>query len=188
MADFHVTSPDEPGLGHARLHRIAAPGAPPDVWTAILKGLTDDGALVRNGAFLRLPEHRVHLSERELQLAADLMPRIAAGGFDPPWVRDLASAMAATEDEVRKTLRKLNAEGSVQQVVRDLFYAPERVRELASIARRIAGEHGTIEAAVFRDAIGLGRKRTIQILEFFDRVGYTRRVRDARRLREGVSF
>ena len=188
MADFHATSPDEPGLGHARLHRIAAPGAPPDVWTAILKGLIDDGTLVRNGAFLRLPEHRVHLSERELQLAADLLPRIAAGGFDPPWVRDLASAMAATEDEVRKTLRKLNAEGSVQQVVRDLFYAPERVRELASIARRIAGEHGTIEAAVFRDAIGLGRKRTIQILEFFDRVGYTRRVRDAHRLREGVSF
>jgi selenocysteine-specific elongation factor len=188
MADFHATSPDEPGLGHARLHRIAAPGAPPDVWTAILKGLTDDGTLVRNGAFLRLPEHRVHLSERELQLAADLLPRIAAGGFDPPWVRDLASAMAATEDEVRKTLRKLNAEGSVQQVVRDLFYAPERVRELASIARRIAGEHGTIEAAVFRDAIGLGRKRTIQILEFFDRVGYTRRVRDAHRLREGISF
>jgi len=25
-------------------------------------------------------------------------------------------------------------------------------------------------------------------LEFFDRVGYTRRVRDAHRLREGVSF
>jgi selenocysteine-specific elongation factor len=116
------------------------------------------------------------------------MPRIVAGGFDPPWVRDLASAMAATEDEVRQTLRKLSAEGSVLQVVRDLFYAPERVRELASIARSVAGEHGAIEAAAFRDAIGLGRKRTIQILEFFDRVGYTRRVRDAHRLREGVSF
>jgi len=35
-----------------------------------------------------------------------------------------------------------------------------------------------IEAGAFRDATGLGRKRSIQILEFFDRVGYTRRVRD----------
>jgi len=188
MTDFHAASPDEPGLGRARLHRIAAAGAPPDVWMAIAERLIDDGTLARNGAFLRLPAHRVQLSERELQLAADLMPRIVAGGFDPPWARDLASAIAAPEDEVRQTLRKLNAEGSVQQVVRDLFYAPERVRELASIARRIAVEHGAIEAAAFRDAIGLGRKRTIQILEFFDRVGYTRRVRDAHRLREGVSF
>ena len=138
VSEFHATSPDEPGLGRARLHRIAMPGAPPDLWAAILKDLIDDGALVRNGAYLRRPDHRVQLSERELELAAKLMPRIAAGGFDPPWVRDLASAIEAPEDEVRQTLRKLNAEGSVQQVVRDLFYAPERVRELAAIARRIA--------------------------------------------------
>jgi len=103
-------------------------------------------------------------------------------------VRDLATATAAPEDEVRQTLRKLNAEGSVQQIVRDLFYAPERVRELVAIARRIADAEGAIQAAAYRDAIGLGRKRTIQILEFFDRVGYTRRVRDAHRIREGVSF
>ena len=32
-------------------------------------------------------------------------------------------------------------------------------------------------------AVGVGRKRTIQILEFFDRVGYTRRILDARILR-----
>jgi selenocysteine-specific elongation factor len=40
-----------------------------------------------------------------------------------------------------------------------------------------------VRAAVFRDGSGLGRKRAIQILEFFDRVGYTRRVREAHRLR-----
>jgi selenocysteine-specific elongation factor len=76
----------------------------------------------------------------------------------------------------------------VHQIVRDLFYAPERVRELAEIARGVAEQHGSIDAAVFRDAIGLGRKRTVQILEFFDRVGYTRRVRDAHRIRDGASF
>jgi len=188
VSDFHAATPDEPGVGRVRLHRIAMPDAPPDLWAAILMGLIDDGALVRNGAYLRRPDHRVRLSERELELAADLMPRIAEGGFDPPWVRDLATAITAPEDEVRQTLRKLNAEGSVQQIVRDLFYAPERVRELAAIARRVADAHGAIEAAAYRDAIGLGRKRTVQILEFFDRVGYTRRVRDAHRLREGVSF
>ena len=40
-----------------------------------------------------------------------------------------------------------------------------------------------LNAAAFRDATGLGRKRAIQILEFFDRVGYTRRVRDNHVLR-----
>ena len=33
-----------------------------------------------------------------------------------------------------------------------------------------------VKAAAFRDHTGLGRKRAIQILEFFDRVGFTRRI------------
>jgi selenocysteine-specific elongation factor len=45
-----------------------------------------------------------------------------------------------------------------------------------------------VEAAGYRDAIGVGRKRTIQILEFFDRVGYTRRTLNARVLRVDSSW
>jgi selenocysteine-specific elongation factor len=190
VATFHAETPDEPGVGSARLHRIAMPDAPMDVWIALVEHLIADTSLVRNGAFLRLPDHRVRLTDSEAALASALMPRIVEGKFDPPWVRDLASAIDAPEDDVRQTLRKLAAQGDTYQIVRDLFYAPERVRELAKIAHEIAGQHGSIDAAMFRDAIGLGRKRTVQILEFFDRVGYTRRVRDTHRLRgeSGVSF
>jgi selenocysteine-specific elongation factor len=67
--------------------------------------------------------------------------------------------------------------------VRDLFYARESIGELAAIVGRIAHEDGAGTAARYRDAVGVGRKRSIQILEFFDRVGYTRRVRDAHVLR-----
>ncbi|PTT88577.1 selenocysteine-specific translation elongation factor, partial [Pelomonas sp. HMWF004] len=54
---------------------------------------------------------------------------------------------------------------------------------LAATVRRLAGEHGTVTAAAFRDATGLGRKRAIQHLEHFDRVGLLRRVGDEHRLR-----
>jgi selenocysteine-specific elongation factor len=190
VSAFHADAPDEPGVGAARLHRIAMVDAPTDVWTALVDRLVAEAALVRNGPFLRRPDHRVQLTDRETALASVLLPRILDGRFDPPWVRDLAAAIDAPEDHVRQTLRKLNAGGGVHQIVRDLFYAPERVRELAAIARGIAEQRGSIDAATFRDAIGLGRKRTVQLLEFFDRVGYTRRVRDTHRLRgeSGVSF
>jgi methylphosphotriester-DNA--protein-cysteine methyltransferase len=51
-----------------------------------------------------------------------------------------------------------------------------------------AFEHGWSSASAFRDATGLGRKRAIQILEFFDRTGYTRRVRDVHLLRPDVHW
>jgi len=57
---------------------------------------------------------------------------------------------------------------------------------VAGLARRVAEIHwrdGCARAAPLRDAIGGGRKVAIQILEFFDRIGYTRRVRDTHVLR-----
>jgi selenocysteine-specific elongation factor len=56
------------------------------------------------------------------------------------------------------------------------------------VLKEFVDQHGVVHAAQYRDAIGVGRKRAIQILEFFDRVGYTRRTRDARVLRVDSSW
>ena len=51
---------------------------------------------------------------------------------------------------------------------------------------QIEQRDGEVLAASFRDATGLGRKRAIQILEFFDRIGFLRRVGDTHLLRPGT--
>ena len=142
-----------------------------------------DGSVVRSDPWVHLPGHAVSLSESEKALAEKLAPLIAAGRFNPPWVRDLASALKADEDQVRQVLRKQVTQGAVYQVVHDLFYDRKSLDELAVVITTMANEHGTVEAAQYRDAVGLGRKRAIQILEFFDRIGHTRRMRDSRMLR-----
>ena len=57
---------------------------------------------------------------------------------------------------------------------------------LAATVADLAGRLGAVRAADLRDAMGGGRKVAIHILEFFDRTGYTRRVRDAHCLRQNV--
>jgi selenocysteine-specific elongation factor len=158
---------------------------PETLWRVCIDALIADARIVRSGTWLHLPNHRVALSAEEAQLAQRLAPTVAAAGYDPPWVRDLAKTLAVPETRVRQTLRKLSAQGAVHQVVTDLFYDAGRVRELAALVPQLANARGEVEAAAFRDRIGIGRKRAVQILEFFDRVGYTRRVRQAHRLRDG---
>jgi selenocysteine-specific elongation factor len=137
----------------------------------------------RSGPWLHLPGHSVTLSEAEKILASKLQPLILVGRFNPPWVRDLATTLKEPEDSVRQVLRKQVTQGEVFQVVHDLFYDRQSIAELATVITKIALEHGVVEAARYRDAVGLGRKRAIQILEFFDRVGHTRRLRDSHVLR-----
>jgi selenocysteine-specific elongation factor len=82
------------------------------------------------------------------------------------------------------TLARLAQRGELFQVVKDLYYPPATMARLTAIARQVAAAHeGEVVAASFRDATQLGRKRAIQILEHFDRIGLLRRVGDAHRLR-----
>ncbi|GGK03821.1 selenocysteine-specific translation elongation factor [Luteimonas terricola] len=188
LADYHRDSPDEPGPEASRLRRIALPTAPASLWHALLDGMAQDGRLRRNGPWLHLPGHSITLDEAETALAGRLLGQLQDGGFNPPWVRDLARTEAEPEERIRRLLRTLALQGEAYQVVRDLFFHRDEMRGLAGLAAGIAGSDGTVEAARFRDATGLGRKRAIQILEFFDRTGLTRRVRDSHVVREDSAW
>jgi len=184
LAAFHARMPDEPGLAAGSLRRVAFAGTPVPhaLWSGLLDMLLREGALERHGGWLRLPGQTIVFSDAEQTLAARLLPRVVAGAFDPPWVRDHATALDAPEEQVRHLLRKLARQGTVHQVVRDLFYDNDAIETLARMFGTLAS-HGRVEVIAYRDATGLGRKRTIQILEFFDRAGYTRRVANARMVR-----
>ncbi|MFM0736496.1 selenocysteine-specific translation elongation factor [Paraburkholderia xenovorans] len=175
LRQFHERSPDEVGADVSRLRRMAAPLADEPLWRALVDDSVARGEIVRRGPWLHLPGHSVTLDEADRVLAAALLLALKAGRFDPPWVRDLANTHGVPEERMRQLLRKLARQGELFQVVRDLFYHHEVIRELASIAGAEAQKNaGTVAAAPFRDVTGLGRKRAIQLLEFFDRVGYTR--------------
>jgi len=180
---FHAHTPEEAGCESSRLRRIAAPALAEGRWRVLIEQLLDEGAIQRSGRWLHLAEHVAVLSSADENLARRLQPLIAAGAFDPPWVRELAAALHEPEERVRLVLRKQVTRGAVCQLVRDLFYDSDRIGELAEQVATLARSRGTITPADFRDATQLSRKRAIQILEFFDRVGYTRRVGNGHVLR-----
>ena len=189
LAAYHRDAPDEPGPEASRLRRIALPAAPAALWQALLDGLAAEGRVLRKGPWLHLPGHTVAMDADEEALAGRLLVHLDGGGFDPPWVRDLARIEAEPEERVRRLLRMLALQGDAQQVVRDLFYHQERMQELAALVVRICdGAGGSLGAGAFRDATGLGRKRAIQILEHFDRTGLTRRVGDSHLLRDDSAW
>ena len=189
---FHTATPDEIGPDTKRLKRLAAPRADDALWQFVIEQLlaadSSIARIARSGHWLHLPEHAVRMNEAEEQIAQKLLPALANGQFDPPWVRTLATDTGTPEAQVRQTLASLARRGQVFQVVKDLFYPLDTIERLAEIARHCNSADAGLQAAAFRDATGLGRKRAIQLLEFFDRVGFTRRVRDQHMLRPGTTI
>nr|WP_312508465.1 selenocysteine-specific translation elongation factor [Pseudomonas luteola] len=183
LGTFHVEQPDELGPDRDRLRRFALPQLERPVFIALLESLMASSQIEASGPWLHLPGHRVRLTEAEEALKEKLWPLLEAGRFDPPWVRDLAREIGEDEAGVRHLLRKLARLGQLQQIVKDLFYPENTINHLVQLTLRLEREEGIIRAAAFRDGLGIGRKRTIQILEFFDRIGLTRRMGDERKIR-----
>ncbi|MNN60666.1 Selenocysteine-specific elongation factor [compost metagenome] len=125
----------------------------------------------------------MQLSDSDEKLRIQVWPLLLEGGFDPPWVRELAAELDVEEGIMRLLLRKLARLALVQQVVKDLFYPQESLQQLARIVLQLEAETGIIRVIDFRNRLGIGRKRSIQILEHFDRIGLTRRSGNERRVR-----
>ena len=188
LTRFHQEQPDEPGPDRSRLRRYALSYLEPAVFSALLDEALLDASVAASGPWLHMPDYQVRLSAAEEVLKSQLWPHIETAGIDPPWVRDLARLEKHDEAQVRTLLLKLARMGQLHQVVRDLFYSESAIEKLAQCAITLAQSNNTLEVVEFRDALGLGRKRCVQLLEYLDRLGVTRRFANQRRVREESSM
>ncbi|MGM0517733.1 MAG: selenocysteine-specific translation elongation factor [Pseudomonadota bacterium] len=188
LAEEHERAPDMIGIEPGRLRRMVSVRLSPLLFRALTDALLEDGAIALTRAWLHLPEHRAQVSQDDRERFALLEPLFRANPYNPPRVRYAAREAGLEEGEVRQLYRRLARAGELFPVARDHYFTAEAVAELAGIVRELAEEEGAARAAPFRDRIypdgSGGRKVTIHILEFFDRVGYTRRVHDDHVLRE----
>lgn len=124
------------------------------------------------------PPSQERLDAHQQQLWLLLHPLLQATPYQPPRVRDLARLLQRDEAEVRLLLHKASGTGLAVLVAHDHFFTTQAVLELAQHAEDLFQDKGQLLAAEYRDRIGVGRKLAIQILEFFNQTGFTRRVGD----------
>ena len=185
LARFHEREPDNVGVERERLRRRAVPTLPSEVFAAVLQSLLDEGsAVAAQRSFIALPTHKVTFSDAELALWEQVEPLLAETRFHPPRVRPLAKALGIDEPEMRRFMGKSARLGMTCLVAHDHYFLTPAVHELAAIVQALVTENGVAKVAPFRDRIGTGRKLSVEILEFFDRSGYTRRIHEHHVIRQ----
>jgi selenocysteine-specific elongation factor len=189
LATWHRTQPDALGPGRpalvAQLRRIA----PEVALDAALSELALIGRAVRQGPAWRLPEHRPKLTQADEKLWQRVHPLLAAGDLRPPRVRELAAALRLEPELVDRFLTRAERLGRVARVADNRCFLPETLARLAEIARELGdgSPDGNFTAAAFKDRSGVGRNLAIQILEYLDRMGATRRTGAARIVLHGAA-
>ena len=181
VGDFHRTKPASPGLSIEQL--LEASQLRKDVFDGFVRLLTSQGKLVERKHCLALPEHREMFSEAEQELLMTVESLFKTRPFKPPKFDEVVNAATAKPEDVQRILKILIEQELLVRVDNDLLFhreAVERAREL--LTAHIKNEGG-LESVKFKYLLDTTRKFAIPLLDYFDRIGVTRRVGYTRLLR-----
>lgn len=146
---------------------------------AVIAELVKSGSLVHKSGRYAPPRHEVELTAQERGLLDKLTPLLDQP--QPPSVGDLAKQFRDSPANLRTRLRALVAKGVVVLVSDSRVYLPDQLGALLDVLEDLVRQ-GPFTVRQFRDAAGIGRNTAIEVLEYLDGRGYTRRNGDTRQL------
>ncbi len=181
VTDFHNTSPESPGIALEQMLEIS--GLKKEVFDGILKRLVSEGKLVERKNRLALAEHIEKFSDYEQKLIQNVESLYKNQLFSPPDIPEVMEKTKVSQQEIRKILKILSEQQKLIRVENDMFFhnmAVEQAREtLISYINQNAG----LESVKFKYLLNTSRKFAIPLLDYFDKIGLTRRSGYTRYLR-----
>jgi selenocysteine-specific elongation factor len=172
FGDYHQASPELLGLTVNRLQRMTHGQYPLAILIYVSDNLCQTKRLHCTRGLLHLPRHNLALSANEQQLWLLIKQQMLVTR-GPLWSSELAEGPNLDLSMVRQLCRKLIQLGYISAIIKDRYVLTESLYFYANVIREQINIHGEIKTADFNSIIKLGRKASIQLLEFYDRSGLT---------------
>jgi len=103
--------------------------------------------------------------------------------INPTKVEEVAESTKAGAEEIQKALRILIEQEHLVRVENGLLFHSEAVERAREILTSYIRKEGGLESVKFKYLLNTTRKFAIPLLDYFDRIGVTRRAGYTRHLR-----
>lgn len=181
LQQFHDQYPDQSGVDIAGVEKLIDAAAATVVVEHCLRSLQSSGQLSRVGSVFSMRGHEVVMAAEDSARWQQIEQELLSAELVPPRVAELASLLSETPEETAVLLSRFASHGKLCKVTDNRFFLPQTLRSLAVIAAEL-GATDTLTVAEFRNRSGVGRNLVVELLEFFDRIRFTQRIGDKRRL------
>jgi selenocysteine-specific elongation factor len=178
LTSFHQKQKNQQGISEPALSHGVDFASSHLLFHSILKTLLDSGDVKRTGTLLHLPKHQTSLSKEEEAFIAKVRPILLKAGYIPPRTRELVEMTNIPLRQLEHILRTSAKAGILIKVAENRHYLPETIMTLAGFTEQLAVKSDSSEGfsvIQFRDASEIGRNLCIELLEYFDSIGFTRR-------------
>ena len=145
--------------------------------------------LMAEAGRLRLSDRKVALPDRGPQLSANeekimhaVVHKFQEAGFQPPSVKECQQAVTKHRAAVPQLIRLAVAEGDLVEINQEMYlHRDDEARLRSLIGAALAGNEG-LTVSEIREVLNTSRKYAVPLVEYLDRVGFTQRLGDKRKL------
>ncbi len=181
---WHKEHPGAHGVGERQILTGTGIAMAPEVQEAVAAELVREGALVKTELGLRLPTHQARLAPADAVLWGRVEAELTKAAARPLAARDLSLATGLDLRRVEMLLKQAARLDLVRYVSKSRVARPEDLQRLAGMVERIAttADDGAVSVAELRDASGIGRNMSVEVMEYFEKQRFTQRVGDRYRV------
>ena len=150
----------------------------------ILNELISSKKLLRNGKELFLTEHEIIFSSEELDMWKKIKHALDENKYHPPTINEVAKELNFETKDTEQIFKKALKLNYLVQVSLNRYFYRDIILYYANIVEKIsaANTNHKLELSIFRNEVRISRNLTIELLEFFDRKGFTIRLKNERYL------
>jgi selenocysteine-specific elongation factor len=182
LTAYHEESPVSPGMLPDDLGDACSLGK--HVVEAIVAQLVTQGKLIETNHRLALPDHCQQFSDEDRQLLETVETIFRRQLFRPPNVDELDGLTGASRANRDRIIGILCEHERLVEVASGLLFHQDAIQQARDrVVAHIRAE-GRLESVQFKYLLDTTRKFAIPLLDYFDRIGVTRRVGNTRYLRE----
>ncbi|MCL6582693.1 MAG: selenocysteine-specific translation elongation factor [bacterium] len=181
LKDFHRKNPLEKGMGKELLRSKIAVEIDSRLFHHLIRELEMSRTIVSDGPTIRLADHSLSFSSGQKEIIKTMERELLASGLRPLKITQLYQNIPHRGEEVDRLLKVLIDQGIFIRIAQDTIMHSQPFHELREMIKAHIKEQGKLTLHDFRDQIAdLGRIKTVQILEYLDSIGFTRRIGDIR--------
>ena len=176
MEDWHRKFPDRNGLNDEQLLTATNLKLPLEIGVAVAKDLSALNSVKRQGSLVYISSHKPTFSGKDAKLWKEIKLYLELQSPKLPSIHQIGSVLKIQPSQVEKLMVRAARNKLVKRISKTRFIMPEALASLARLAELIANENANhdLEVGEFRDKSKIGRNMTIEVLEYFDKMKFTR--------------
>lgn len=179
---YHRKNPSSQGMSREHLRSSLKGSINVKLFHKVLQDLVKKGELEEVGPDIKKAGFRASLGDALEGFGEKAYGILTKSGFEPPKTSELALKLGVTAKDIEDILGFLRRQGRLFRIKDDIYITDEFEARLREKVKTFITENQTLNPSDMKEIVGVSRKYAIPYLEYLDRIHFTVRVENVRKL------